>query len=247
MISVCMATYNGERYIKEQIQSILPQLQPTDELIVSDDESTDSTLEIIESFHDKRIKIYHSTAHHFKWNFYNALIHAKGDYIFLSDQDDVWLPNKVNRCVEVLQNYDLVVHDCKIVDENLQTVYPSFFTLYHSGSGLIKNVIRSNYYGCCMAFRRRVFEDAIPFPKTDEIFHDIWLGLVAETIGKVYFLHEPLISYRRHTNTKTHLYTSLFSKHGRPYYKKILSRFTLLCAVLYFKIYNFIHSWKTIS
>lgn len=106
MISVCMATYNGGRFIKEQIDSILPQLSQYDELIVSDDGSTDRTLEIIASYKDERIKVFHHQKTGNKYyptlkvcystnNFENALKQAKGDYIFLCDQDDIWEKNKV--------------------------------------------------------------------------------------------------------------------------------------------------------
>ena len=96
MISVCIATYNGERFIREQIDSILRQLSSDDEIIVSDDGSTDDTISIINSIDDKRIRIIegprkHSPTH----NFECAMKEAKGYYIFLADQDDVWKPNKV--------------------------------------------------------------------------------------------------------------------------------------------------------
>ena len=91
MVSVCMATYNGEKYIKEQIDSILSEIKENDEIVISDDNSTDCTVEIIKSYNDDRIKLYHSNARNFKKNFENARNKAKGDIIFLSDQDDVWI------------------------------------------------------------------------------------------------------------------------------------------------------------
>lgn len=95
-ITVCLASYNGQNFIKEQIESILSQLSAIDELIVSDDISSDSTLDIVNSFKDDRIKILSGIkfASPIR-NFENALKYATGDVIFLSDQDDVWLPNKV--------------------------------------------------------------------------------------------------------------------------------------------------------
>ena len=96
MISVCIATYNGSKYIKEQIDSILPQLDECDEIIVSDDSSTDNTLSILKSYHDRRIIIFTNQKFNSPiYNFENALKHAKGDIIFLSDQDDIWEFNKV--------------------------------------------------------------------------------------------------------------------------------------------------------
>ncbi|MCD8291094.1 MAG: glycosyltransferase, partial [Prevotella sp.] len=95
-VSVCIATYNGEKYIEEQIRSILSQLSDNDEVIISDDGSHDQTLSLIQSIGDKRIKIFQNEGRHgFKYNFENTLKKVQGDYIFLCDQDDVWLPNKV--------------------------------------------------------------------------------------------------------------------------------------------------------
>ena len=95
MISVCIATYNGEKYLREQLDSILPQLAESDEVIVSDDGSTDGTIDLITSLNDPRIKIVSNSGRKgYVGNFENALKHTTGDYIFLSDQDDIWYPNK---------------------------------------------------------------------------------------------------------------------------------------------------------
>ena len=127
MISVCIATHNGAHYIKEQIESVLCQLGPKDEIIISDDGSNDKTIEILLAFNDKRIiicsfkqpkKSKHSHIYVCK-NFENALKHAKGDYIFLADQDDWWMPNKVEKCIEALKYNILVVHRAEICDRNL--------------------------------------------------------------------------------------------------------------------------------
>ena len=121
MISVCMATYNGEKYIREQMDSILQQLGEGDELIISDDLSSDKTVEIIKSYKDKRIKLYiHGDNHGFVRNFENALVHADGDIIFLSDQDDIWMPDKVKVTIAALANCDFTVSDCITINENEQ-------------------------------------------------------------------------------------------------------------------------------
>ena len=206
MNSICIATYNGEKYIKQQLLSILSQINIDDEIIISDDDSTDNTIEIIKSLKDKRIKIIHGGFHHFKWNFANALQHAKGEYIFLSDQDDIWVEGKYQTCLNKLKNIDLICHNSSVVDENLNTIIPSFFDYYHSGKGIIKNSIKNTYFGACMAFNRKVLDTALPLPKTMEIGHDIWLGLIAESIGSVEFIQTPYLLYRRH-NTALTIYT----------------------------------------
>lgn len=118
-ISICLASYNGEKYIKEQLLSILPQLSEKDEVIISDDNSSDNTLGIVRGFDDKRIKIYiNEGSHGVVSNFENAIKHASGDYIFLSDQDDIWLSNKKEKCLSCLQEYDFISHNAFIVDEH---------------------------------------------------------------------------------------------------------------------------------
>ena len=214
MISVCMATYNGEKYLKEQIDSILYQLNSNDELIISDDGSTDGTIEIIEGYNDKRIKLHKNSFHNLIKNFEYALTQASGDYIFLCDQDDMWVSNKVRVVCEKLIHYDLVVTDCRVVDEQLNTMIPSFFQLRGSGEGFWKNLYRNTYLGCCMAFRRSLLKVILPFP-ADIAMHDIWIGLVAEKMGRVTFVPQQLVYYRRHGNNASP--TGEKSRYGLKY------------------------------
>ena len=232
MISVCVATYNGEKYIAEQLRSILCQLGPDDEVVVSDDGSTDSTLSVVDSLADERIHVVNSTAHYFKWNFYNALCAAKGDIIFLSDQDDVWLEGKVKRCVAELETCDLVCHNSRMVDEHLQPLEADFFCFYGSGPGVLKNALNNTYFGSCMAFRRSVWEASLPWPKTNEIGHDIWLGLVAEIVGKTRFVDTPYLLYRRLSQSRTNLSEGLTKRSSRPLWIKIWSRVVVLYEVV---------------
>lgn len=141
MNSVCVATYNGEKYIEEQLRSILIQLRPDDEVIVSDDGSTDRTCAIVESLADPRIRLLHHNGHDFKQNFVHALQHAQGEYIFLSDQDDVWLEGKYERCIKELESVDLVCTNSMMTDENLQVICNDFFKQHHSKKGVIYNII----------------------------------------------------------------------------------------------------------
>ena len=104
-VSVAMATYNGEKYLKEQIESILCNLNENDELVISDDGSTDNTKIIIENFqkNDKRIKLFDGPKNGVKQNFNNAIEKCQGEYIFLADQDDVWLEGKVEKVLNVFE------------------------------------------------------------------------------------------------------------------------------------------------
>ena len=227
MISVCIATYNGEKYINQQLESILKQLGDSDEIIISDDESTDRTLELINGFKDKRIKVYKHTekiktsffldapTH----NFANALKHAQGEYIFLADQDDIWLDGKVNKMIAALQEVDFVVSDCIIVNDILEPIAKSYFEAANTKLGIWNNLVHSTYLGCNLAFRRKVLEQALPFPQS-MVGHDLWLGLIAESYFKAKLLNEPLMLYRKHGDSVT---TSGL-KSSNPLYVKISYR-----------------------
>lgn len=203
-ISVCMATYNGSKYIKEQISSILAQLDVADELIISDDSSSDNTIEIIQSFKDDRIKVFINS--NFKSpivNFENAIKHASNPLIFLSDQDDVWVENKVYEMKLMLNQFSMVVCNHSVVDENMNIITPSYFEVAASGKGVIKNIIKNTYFGCCMAFHKKILDVALPFPK-DIPMHDSWLALVSDLFFDTYFIDKTLTLYRKHdTNTST--------------------------------------------
>lgn len=202
MISVCMATYNGEKYIKEQLESILKQLGPKDEVIISDDGSRDKTLDVINSIADERIHYYVNNGKHgFTHNFENALRQAKGNYIFLSDQDDIWMDNKVHMIMNALQTTDFVTHDCITVDAQMNVISESRFDDFNVKAGFVNHLIKSRYLGCCMAFNRKILDAVLPFPENDFLVeHDIWIAAVAFLYFKSKVLKEPLIYYRRHGN-----------------------------------------------
>lgn len=198
MISVCMASFNGALYIREQITSVLNQLSEDDELLVADDGSLDSTIAIIESIQDIRLHLISVGGKlGVVKNFERVLAEAKGQYIFLCDQDDIWLPGKVAECLASLEKNILVVTDCKVVDQSLNEISPSFFKLRNSGKGVLKNILKNTYLGCCMAFRRELLDVALPFPEKIPM-HDMWLGLLAETQGSVLFISQIMSLYRRH-------------------------------------------------
>lgn len=201
MISVCMASYNGERYISEQIETILQNLGEEDELVISDDGSTDATRQIISALmiSDRRIRLFDGPRRGVNANFSNAIRKSKGDYIFLSDQDDIWMPDKVAEVMKVFENSSCaaVVHDASVVDHTMQVLIPSFFAHRHSGSGWFKNLIKNSYMGCCMAFRSSLKEYILPVPENIECY-DQWIGMMADLHGGSFFLSKQLMSYRRH-------------------------------------------------
>ena len=200
-MSVCVASYNGAMYIEKQLHSILDQLQSNDQVIIVDDCSFDDTVNIIESFKDSRIKLFKNTKNiGVVGTFNKALKNANGDIIFLSDQDDEWIDNKVSfiRNLFLSNNVDLIVHDAKIAKDGT-IVSNSLFGQIGSSDGLFKNVYSNSYTGCCMAFRRSILRKVLPIPIKKGIFHDAWIGILAKFYRfRIIFIATPLIIYNRH-------------------------------------------------
>ena len=231
MISVCMATYNGEKFIKEQIDSILSQLSDDDELVVSDDGSKDRTLDIISSYNDKRIRIlHHSAPHGFVHNFENALGNAKGDYIFLSDQDDYWIPGKVKTAMGYLTSgTDLVIHNAELVDGKGQPLGTDYYSCMHSKTGFWANIWKTRSLGCCMCFNRKVLEKSMPMPK-HIVAHDYWIGMIALKHFKVKFIEDKLLCYRRHGGNVS---PSSEKSNESWWYRIVEKRGYLICKIMF--------------
>lgn len=222
-ISVCMATYNGEKYIQEQLNSILEQLGEEDELIISDDSSTDRTIEIIERLKDNRIKLFKDNKYKNPcFNFENAISKASGDIIFLSDQDDIWKEDKVKICLNNFKESQLLLHNVTIVD-NQMNLKGDWFSTTSISHNIIKNLIKNSFLGCAMVFKKDILNEILPFPK-DTPMHDSWIGLVCEKYYNVVFLKDELMYYRRHGEN----YSSAGGKSKRNLYIKIKDRIILL-------------------
>lgn len=202
-VSVAMITYNGEKHLREQLDSILIQLREQDEVVISDDGSADGTMAILNEYQkkDNRIKVVEGPQAGIKKNVEHALKQCKGEVIFLSDQDDIWKANKVKRVLEVMdqEKSGLVIHDAEVFREHpKQITMESFFAFRNARAGVIKNIWKNSYIGCCMAFQRELLDKAIPIPDNIEM-HDQWLGILNDFyFGKSVFLKEPLLFYRRH-------------------------------------------------
>lgn len=211
MISVCMATYNGEKYLKEQIDSILPQLDIGDELILSDDGSTDETLTIVRNFmeQDRRIKFFSGPGKGVIANFEFAITQSCGDVIFLADQDDIWLPNKVQTIIDFFSkqpDIDLVVSDLTIVNESLDVIEKSYFDYRHVKLGVLHNILKNKYIGAGMAFRSTLKVNILPIPSKVPM-HDMWCGLLADCKKKSALIPQQLTLYRRHSQNASEIET----------------------------------------
>lgn len=234
MISVCIPTYNGEIFLKAQLESILKQLGPNDEVIINDDCSTDNTIDIITHLQDNRIKLYQNLQNvNYIKNTELALVKSKGDIIFLADQDDIWIENKVEVMCNSLRKYDLVVSDCIVTDSSLNITAESYYKLRRTGRNkLLALLFGSPYLGCCLAFKKTVLEKALPFP--DYICsHDTWIGNVSAFYFKVGFIKSKLIYYRRHDNN-----ASVFAGQSKnSYYFRLKKRLNILRGLISIRKY----------
>jgi glycosyltransferase involved in cell wall biosynthesis len=211
-VSVCLASYNGEKFIREQIESILSDLRQFDELIICDDGSTDGTCSIIRSFNDARVTLIHNKKNlGYARNFEKLISLATGDYIFLADQDNIWLKGKVQKVLSVFEKDDsirLVCHNLRPIDasgNNFEMNMPlcrggkvNSFVL------LVRHFIKAQFYGCTFCLNRRGMNDLLSFPSSTYA-HDHWIIVWAAVNGQVFFLDEALIKYRRHDSNLSRL------------------------------------------
>ena len=228
MVSVCIATYNGEKYIIKQVQSILNQLGAEDEIIISDDGSADNTLNLVKKLRDDRIKIINGPCKGYIQNFANAISHASGDYIFLSDQDDEWYMNKIEIVLPFLQKFKMVMHNARFVDGDDNYLGEMLFKDSISFS-FWKNIIKHQTYGCCLSFSSDLKSYILPIPYNKHLLHETWISGLCQLIygnKSLCYLNMPLINYRRHGDNVSLLHSN------RSYYIRIVERFVLLYHII---------------
>ena len=214
-IDILLPTYNGEKYLKEQIDSILNQTYKNIRLIISDDCSKDSTPKILEEYRgkDERIELYLQKENIGVVKGIEFLLKkVKSNYYMLADQDDVWLPMKVEKSIETLkkENADLVFGDLEVVDQDLKTMYPSFgdFMLLNRKINKYINSYKVNYLyncvtGCTVLSKKEFIEKILPIPTESKyLIHDHWIGLIVALNGKLAYMPEKYIKYRQHGNNQ---------------------------------------------
>jgi glycosyltransferase involved in cell wall biosynthesis len=204
MISVCMATYNGARWIEQQLESVLAQLDEDDEVVVVDDASSDATVHNIKAIDDARIRLFANERNlGVNRSFERALFLARGRVLFLCDQDDVWFDGKVRRVMQGFEerpDVTLVQSDARIIDAAGLDVGRTYFgASLPFEPGVLRNIVRCRFLGCALAVKAEIRDRFIPFPAKIP-GHDMWIGIVNELYGKTLFISEPLIGYRRHGN-----------------------------------------------
>lgn len=229
--SVAMAVYNGERFLNEQIRSILDMMSDEDELVISYNKSSDKTLEIIKEFEkkDSRIHVYLCVDRCVDKNFQNAVEHCRGKYIFFSDQDDIWIDDKINFCVRELEKSgkSMLLHDGYSVDEKSTKIIGTLFNETKINVDPIsvwigERRMGGKSLGCCMVFDRQYIPVIIPFPDKS---HDVWTINILSRIGGIHVVYNKLIKHRIHDR-------NVSPTHRRKFYIVIWTRFLLLINLL---------------
>jgi glycosyltransferase involved in cell wall biosynthesis len=230
-ISVAMATYNGGKYLVEQLDSILSQTHLPAEIIVCDDQSTDNTSAILENYQSKGLLKYFVNEKRlgFIGNFKKAVSLCNTEnYIALSDQDDIWLPSKLSLTAQYIKNIDetdtpaLVYSDLILVDQDKNLINPSFRN--ELGQGGYIYCLETLFFGCfvngCTMLMNPTMRSYFStIPDEGALNHDTWMSMIAYTFGRAAILPEPQVYYRSHANNATEV--GDFNKKGRL--KRLLS------------------------
>jgi glycosyltransferase involved in cell wall biosynthesis len=215
-LSIALCTYNGAVYLREQLESIAAQTRTPDELVISDDQSTDDTLRLIEEFaatagFPVRLSVNESNLGTAK-NFEKAIGLCRGDVIVLSDQDDVWHSDKlesVERIFEARPQLSLVFSNAELVDETLRLFDKTLFDLVHfdgekqrlvkSGRALDLQLRENLVLGATVAFRATLKDLVLPISGNGPLVHDGWIVLLIAAVGEIDFIKRPLLKYRQHS------------------------------------------------
>lgn len=236
-LSVAMCTYNGEKYIKEQLQSILNQTVAIDEIIICDDGSNDKTIafiELIQIENPNKISLYknHVNLGSTK-NFEKAIEICSGDYIFLSDQDDIWKENKVEKVVQYfLKNpsTEAVFTDGDLVDEknkkiNTNSLWDSVFFMENQLSkpiDLYQHILfKANMVtGATLCIKKEIKNLILPIPNIKKFYHDEWIAIVIASRNNLKYLTDKLISYRIHSSQQSGISSNLKINKSKKYQLK---------------------------
>lgn len=231
-ISVCMATYNGEKFVEQQLRSILSQMSKEDEIIIVDDASTDNTLMLITNFADPRIRVFNNQFNHgHVFAFGRALSLAKNEYVFMSDQDDIWIPGRVKflkdkiietNCFLITSSFGCINSEGNEVDCNIK------FLQTKDSKHYLKNIIGifigiKNYFGCAMVCKNSFLEIVLPIPNFVES-HDLWIAIAANLFSSNWHLEHKTLLRRFHGNNASVI--------KRSFLPKLLSRFKFLFSIV---------------
>ena len=236
-ISVCMATYNGMPFVIDQVRSILDEIGDNSELIIVDDCSNDGTADAVLLLGDNRIRLLRNNINiGVVPSFSKAMEAAKGEYIFLSDQDDIWKAGRCSLMIEKMNvgKYNLVTSNFEWIDENNEKIYLKYDgVLEEQSSKHFKNIFdiflgKTNYFGCAMLVRRRLFNIALPIPSFVES-HDLWIAIVGNLSCSNYHMNGQTFLKRKHSNNASSLISN------RPLHRKLYSRLLFITSIICIK------------
>lgn len=244
MIDILLATYNGGNYIREQLKSIFNQSYKDFTLIIRDDLSTDNTLSIIEEFRvlypEKIIVLTDELGRLGASNSFMTLLkYSNADYVMFCDQDDVWLENKIELTIKKMKgeekgkiNFPLMVFtDLKVVDEKMEIISRSFWDYQKLDISIIQNwkklLAQNVITGCTIMINKYAKQIVLPFKFENKIMHDQWIGVNVSKYGEIYFIENPTILYRQHSNNVdgAHLFNFSYVKNKMLKFKNNISFF----------------------
>lgn len=237
-IAICMATYNGQLFINEQIDSILNQIDDDAILFVSDDGSQDKTVEILKSYGDSLV-LLNSDRKDIVRNFEFVLrvaYEGGAAFFILADQDDVWIPGRYKIIKEKLKYSSLIMLDGLCVDASKNSLNKSVFDLVNFKSGFFNSFVSNKYVGCCLSFRRELLDVALPFPLGVK-WHDWFIALIAELMFKTEAVNIQTILYRRHSANATQTGLGSSSNVSRKLFDRLCMSYALIVSIFrYFRL-----------
>lgn len=223
LVSIALCTYNGERFLQQQLDSLVNQSYDNLEIIAVDDKSTDNTLAILKMYETKYkfLKIHQNETNiGFRLNFETALLKCSGEFLALCDQDDIWDLDKIKVQVENINENTLVYHDSALIDSNGLKLNKNISDVINMYSGnkhhyfLFENCISGH---TCL-FSRSLLKDLLPLPET--VYHDRWLGFIATLRGNVLYLDQTLVDYRQHSSSTTDILRLKNSNRNTEFFKR---------------------------
>ncbi len=201
LVSVILSTYNGSKYLREQLNSVINQSYKNLEIIAVDDDSKDDTISILHEYRamDNRIKVFVNDKNlGYIKSFEKAMLLASGEFLALCDQDDVWYKDKISLLLANIENYPLIYCDSELTDENLQSLHKNLSDTKNLKTYRNCLVFATDNFlaGHAALITKKLFEISYPFPEW--LPHDYWLAFVATLHGGVKYYNAPLVKYRHH-------------------------------------------------
>ncbi len=215
LVSIAVCTYNGERFLREQLDSLVSQSYRSLEILVVDDCSKDHTLAILKQYEEKHpnFKVYQNDQNlGYIKNFEKAISLSNGDYIALCDQDDIWHPNKIERQLSAIGNYSLIYHDSEFITEGgiSKNAKISDVRNFYKGNDSDVFLLENCVSGHAILFKKELKPLLNKFSPI--VFHDWWITFIACHVSGVTYLNESLVQYRQHENASTDILKSRNNK-----------------------------------